>query len=185
MPGGCRARRAWTSCRCCSAALTRLGVDHRLVIVGDGPMRAEVAAACPDAVCPGMLGRERLAQAYASADLFVFPSRTDTAGNVVLEAQASGLPVLVSEDGGPRELMRPGITGIVCPPELHGWMMAAASLLANEATRRTMGAAAREYALSCGWDLTLAPLYAAYREASGAAAASSGPAEFGGPRRVA
>ncbi len=112
-----------------SAALTRLGVDHRLVIVGDGPMRAEVAAACPDAVCPGMLGRERLAQAYASADLFVFPSRTDTAGNVVLEAQASGLPVLVSEDGGPRELMRPGVTGIVCPPELHGWTMAAASLL--------------------------------------------------------
>ena len=169
-----------------SASLTRLGVDHRLVIVGDGPIRAEVAAACPDAVCPGMIGRERLAEAYASADLFVFPSRTDTAGNVVLEAQASGLAVLVSEDGGPRESIRPNVTGIVCPPDSQGWTIAAAALLTDNGRRRAMGAAAREHAMVCSWDRTLAPLYDAYRRAAGVSVSDPGLTHTGtGPRRVA
>ena len=59
-----------------------------------------------------LLGEE-LSRGYASADLFVFPSATDTFGNVVLEAQASGLPVIVSDEGGPKELMKDGETGIV------------------------------------------------------------------------
>ena len=67
-----------------------------------------------DTIFTGTLGREAVADVFASADLFVFPSRTDTAGNVVLEAQAAGLPVIVSDAGGPRENMRPGETGIVC-----------------------------------------------------------------------
>jgi glycosyltransferase involved in cell wall biosynthesis len=61
----------------------------------------------------GYLEGEKLQQGYASADLFVFPSATDTFGNVVLEAQASGLPVIVSDGGGPRELMIDGETGLV------------------------------------------------------------------------
>ena len=114
------------------------------------------------------------------------PQPTDTAGNVVLEAQASGLPVLVSEDGGPREHMRPGVTGIVCPPEAQGWTIAAATLLTDEGTRQRMGVAAREFAASCSWDRTLAPLYDAYRQAAGVTMPDAGRAESSvGPRRVA
>jgi glycosyltransferase involved in cell wall biosynthesis len=163
--------------------LLRLGVDHRLVIVGDGPLRASIAAGCPGSVCPGMLGRERLAEVYASADLFVFPSRTDTAGNVVLEAQASGLPVVVSTSGGPREQMRPGTTGVACPDDPRAWTVAVAALLADAGARRTMGAAAREFALTRTWPRALAPLYQVYRDASGAPAPSTSVA--GNPRRVA
>ena len=93
--------------------LHALGVDHRFVIAGDGPMLGELRAGLEDAVFTGALSRPEVARAFGSADVFVFPSRTDTAGNMVLEAQASGLPVLVSDAGGPKENMVPGQTGIV------------------------------------------------------------------------
>src|SRR5580700_3106168 len=89
------------------------GVAHRLVFVGDGPMRQELEALCPGAVFTGTLSADDVAVAMASADLFVFPSLTDTAGNVVLEAQASGLPVVVTNVGGPHENMIAGRTGVV------------------------------------------------------------------------
>ena len=77
-------------------------------------MRAELEGGDVDAVFTGTLQPDQVAVAMASADLFVFPSRTDTAGNVVLEAQASGLPVLVTDSGGPRENILDGQTGYVC-----------------------------------------------------------------------
>ncbi|MFL6530851.1 MAG: glycosyltransferase, partial [Chthoniobacterales bacterium] len=77
----------------------------RLYIVGDGPYAEAMAALLPDAAFTGYLSGEDLAMAYASADLFVFPSTTDTFGNVIIEAQASGLPVIVSDAGGPQELV--------------------------------------------------------------------------------
>jgi glycosyltransferase involved in cell wall biosynthesis len=147
-------------------ALLRLGIDHRLVVIGEGPLRGEIARQCPLAVCPGALGREDLAEAYASADLFVFPSTTDTAGNVVLEAQAAGLPVVVSEYGGPREHMLPGETGLVCPPLADQWVRAVAELLMDSGERRRMGTAARRYAERRTWPAALAPLYEAYRAAA-------------------
>jgi glycosyltransferase involved in cell wall biosynthesis len=165
--------------------LERLGVDHRLVIVGDGPLRASLAAACPAAICPGMLGRDRLAEVYASADVFVFPSRTDTAGNVVLEAQASGLPVVVADCGGPREHMRNGVTGVVCPDDRKAWTVATATLLTDPSTRRTMSTAAREFALTRTWQLALTPLFDVYRSAAGVHRASLVQAQADGPRRVA
>jgi glycosyltransferase involved in cell wall biosynthesis len=97
--------------------LIAAGADLSLAIVGDGPYREEMArelAGYP-ALFTGYLQGEELQRAYASADLFVFPSATDTFGNVVLEAQASGLPVIVTDVGGPRELMCDGETGIVFP----------------------------------------------------------------------
>jgi len=81
-------------------ALNDAGAPHRLVMIGDGPMHGELREACGDAVFTGTLAPDAVAVAMASADVFVFPSRTDTAGNVVLEAQASGLPVLVTDQGG-------------------------------------------------------------------------------------
>jgi glycosyltransferase involved in cell wall biosynthesis len=87
----------------------------QLVIVGDGPYLAEMRARLDHRRCTftGTLTGDDLVQAYASADLFVFPSTTDTFGNVILEAQACGLPVVVTDQGGPRENMRPGKTGLV------------------------------------------------------------------------
>ena len=89
-------------------------IAHRIVVAGGGPALAELKRQLPDAVFTGNLSRPAVAEAFASADVFAFPSRTDTAGNVVLEAQASGLPVVVSDAGGPRENLVPGETGLVC-----------------------------------------------------------------------
>jgi glycosyltransferase involved in cell wall biosynthesis len=98
-------------------ALHKERSDVRLVVVGDGPYRTEMEHNLKEvpAMFTGYLEGEDLAQAYASADLFVFPSTTDTFGNVVLEAQASGLPVVVSAEGGPRENLIPGQTGLIVP----------------------------------------------------------------------
>lgn len=91
------------------------GASVSLAIIGDGPYREEMEAELSGypALFTGYLSGFPLECGYASADLFVFPSATDTFGNVVLEAQASGLPVIVSDEGGPRELMRDGETGLV------------------------------------------------------------------------
>ena len=140
------------------ATLRRWQPDHRLIIVGDGPMRHELQSACPDAVFTGTLSRAEVAVALASADLLVFPSETDAAGSVVLEAQASGLSVVVTDRGGPREYMVEEQTGIVCrtPEE---FLIRVAALTTDEDRRQKMGCAAREYALGLRWEAALAPLY--------------------------
>jgi len=137
------------------------GVAHRLIIVGDGPMRAELQADCPDAVFTGTLRQDDVAVAMASADFLLFPSRTDTAGNVVLEAQASGLPVLVSDAGGPRENLRPAESGFICSG-FNDFVRRAGDLLRQPRRRREMSAAARDYALTRRWETALEPLYACY-----------------------
>jgi glycosyltransferase involved in cell wall biosynthesis len=95
--------------------LVDAGATITLAVIGDGPYRNEMEAFLSEypALFTGYLAGEELQRGYASADLFVFPSATDTFGNVVLEAQASGLPVIVSDKGGPRELMIDGETGMV------------------------------------------------------------------------
>jgi glycosyltransferase involved in cell wall biosynthesis len=86
-----------------------------LVVVGDGPYRPELEERLKGypVLFTGFMEGDDLGRVYASADVFVFPSTTDTFGNVVLEAQASGLPVIVSDEGGPQELMVNGETGLV------------------------------------------------------------------------
>jgi glycosyltransferase involved in cell wall biosynthesis len=123
--------------------------DVRLFVVGDGPYRNEMAEALKDlpAVFTGYVQGEELSGMFASADLFVFPSTTDTFGNVILEAQASGVPVLVTDQGGPKENMTPGETGIV----VHGddedaFLKGILKMLNDKAALTTMGAAARLYA---------------------------------------
>ena len=155
--------------------LYALGIEHQLVIVGQGPMLAQLRRDLPDAVFTGVLSREAVAEVFASADLFVFPSRTDTAGNVVLEAQASGLGVVVASDGGPREHIVAGRTGAVCfsddPVE---WARAIAALLTRP-DRASVAAAAREYALTRRWEDALQPLYDAYRAVAAETATSEPP----------
>lgn len=82
--------------------------------VGDGPFRQELQQRMPQAVFTGVISGEELGIAYASADLFLFPSTTDTYGNVIVEACSAGLPVIVSDVGGPKELVKSGVPGVIC-----------------------------------------------------------------------
>jgi glycosyltransferase involved in cell wall biosynthesis len=86
-----------------------------LALVGDGPHLNELRHLFPEAIFTGYLAGTELAAAYASADVFVFPSTTDTYGNVVVEALACGLPCVVSDQGGPKDLVVDGQTGFVTP----------------------------------------------------------------------
>jgi glycosyltransferase involved in cell wall biosynthesis len=150
-------------------ALHALRIEHRFIIAGDGPMLRELRARMPDTLFAGVLSRTAVADVLASADLFVFPSRTDTAGNVVLEAQASGLPVVVSASGGPCENMLSDRSGVVCRSEAATeWAAAIAELLRDTSLRQTMSCTARDFAVSRRWDIALQPLYQAYREVASA-----------------
>jgi glycosyltransferase involved in cell wall biosynthesis len=160
-----------------SDRLAALGLGHRWIVVGDGPLLPTLRASLPDAVFTGSLCREAVAEAFASADCFVFPSSTDTAGNVVLEAQASGLPVVVSGSGGPRENMVAGHTGQVCyGDDPREWAQAIAATLVHSGRSR-LSQSARMYALTRTWERAMQPLFNAYLDVHvGAAAASTGAA---------
>jgi glycosyltransferase involved in cell wall biosynthesis len=144
--------------------LHALGIEHRLIVVGHGPLLPHLREALPDAVFTGALSREEVAEAFASADMLVFPSRLDTAGNVLLEAQASGLPVVIAGDGGAREHMLSGRTGVTCYSEDAGDWAAAVATLARRADLPAMRESARQYALTRRWERTLEPLYRTYRD---------------------
>jgi glycosyltransferase involved in cell wall biosynthesis len=147
--------------------LLERGLQHRLIIAGQGPMLEELRGRLPDAVFTGVLTREEVADAFASADLFLFPSRTDTAGNVVLEAQASGLPVVVSDAGGPAENMLRHRTGFTCgSTDPDEWAAAVAAILRSPLRHEAMRARARAYAQTRQWAQALQPLYDAYEDAA-------------------
>ena len=123
------------------AALCRGRRDVALVVAGDGPCAAEMARRLKG-LPAYFLGFQRdgaLGPLYASSDLFAFPSRTDTMGQVVLEAQACGLPVLVSDAGGPSEVMDDDVTGLVVRGQTPAaWASAFNSLLDDDARRQRM-----------------------------------------------
>lgn len=105
--------------RVLAEALERLraqGRKLRCVFAGDGPLRKELEARLPLDRFPGFVHGEALSRLYASADLMVFPSRNETFGNVILEAQASGLPVLAVAAGGPGDLIQKGKNGLLARP---------------------------------------------------------------------
>jgi glycosyltransferase involved in cell wall biosynthesis len=128
------------------------GQPVKLYLVGHGPYTDALAAALPDAVFLGYLTGEKLAKAYASADVFVFPSTTDTFGNVVLEAQASGLPVIVSDLGGPKELVQDGRTGIVTKAhDPEDFARAIERMSRDSDLRSRMGREARQQVIDRSW----------------------------------
>lgn len=145
------------------------GRNLRLIVVGDGPYREEMErelAGLP-AIFTGTLHGEALAQAYASADLFVFPSTTDTFGNVVLEAQASGLAVIVSDKGGPMENIAPGSTGVVVSGRDSGALARAMSDLCSDPARlRAMGENARRFAEERSFASAFLATWEMYRDAA-------------------
>ena len=147
-----------------TAALKQVGAPHRVVIVGDGPDRPFVERELPHAVFAGFLRDEALATAYASSDLFVFPSDSESFGNVTLEAMASGLPTVCADATGSSSLVVPGETGfLVSAGDAGGFAHHLTLLAQDEALRRRMGEAARARALTYSWDETLARLLGYYR----------------------
>jgi glycosyltransferase involved in cell wall biosynthesis len=121
-----------------------------LIIIGGGPYRAALEAQLHGlpVTFTGYLHGEELATALASCDVKVFPSTTDTWGNAPLEAQASGLPVIVTDIGGPAELMQDGVTGVMVRGHDVRDMQYAMLQLMDGEVRARMGAAARAYAES-------------------------------------
>jgi len=137
--------------------------DFRIVMVGEGGEREWLRRHLKQGELPGILRGEALAEAFADLDVFVFPSRTDTFGLVLLEAMASGVPVVVSTEAGARVEIRNGETGFYAD-DLPSVTNCVTGLMRDGAMRRRMGSAAREFACSRGWRGVFEQLYRTYEE---------------------
>jgi glycosyltransferase involved in cell wall biosynthesis/predicted metal-dependent phosphoesterase TrpH len=137
-----------------------------LVIAGGGPEQPRLSERLGErATFVGWLEGSALAAAYASADVFCFPSETDTFGQVVLEAQASGLPVLAVDAGGPRELITDGVDGLLRAPRAQDLAEALLLLAGSPQLRARLGSAARGNVERRTWEHALERLAAGYRGA--------------------
>ena len=94
--------------------IEKYGLNYNFIIAGDGVAARSLEKQMPKAFFLGFLGHEKLASVYASSDVFFFPSVTETFGNVVLEAMASGLPCVIADSGGSRDFIRKGENGFLC-----------------------------------------------------------------------
>ena len=143
--------------------LERMGVENfRFLIVGQGGDEQWLRERLDRATFAGVLRGEELAAAYADMDVFVFPSHTDTFGNVVLEALASGVPAVVTPDGGPRTIVEDGVTGRIATDAQFA--AAVAGILGDAEKHAAMRTAARTYSLTASWDSVFEGVYAAYEE---------------------
>ncbi len=141
--------------------LEAMGVENfRFLIVGHGGSESWLRERLNRAEFAGVLRDDALSTAYANMDLFVFPSHTDTFGNAVLEALASGVPGIVTPDGGPRTIIRDGETGRIVPDDQFA--AAIAAILADPSVHARMRESARAYALSASWDSVFESIYTAY-----------------------
>jgi phosphatidylinositol alpha 1,6-mannosyltransferase len=132
------------------------------LIVGHGGDENWLRERMPKAEFTGVLRGEALSTAYANMDVFVFPSHTDTFGNVVLEALASGVPAIVTPDGGPCTIVRDGVTGRIAADDQ--FPAAISAVLDDPDGHTRMRKAAREYALTASWDSVFEGVYAAYEQ---------------------
>jgi glycosyltransferase involved in cell wall biosynthesis len=123
--------------------------DVSLIIAGDGPYRDQMEQQLRQfpAEFVGTRSDLELVELYRSADLLVFPSRTDTLGQVVMEAQACGVPVLVSDEGGPQEMTDDGVSGLILPGgDALAWANAIDALLDDDVLRQRMSRTAAQRA---------------------------------------
>jgi glycosyltransferase involved in cell wall biosynthesis len=126
--------------------------ETQLLFVGDGPLREALRARCPRAVFAGHRGGADLAAHYASADVFLFPSLTETFGNVTTEAMASGLPVVAFDSAAAGQLIAHGRNGLLAAgTDLPAFVRAALPLAHDGALRTSLGVAARETACRIDW----------------------------------
>jgi glycosyltransferase involved in cell wall biosynthesis len=134
------------------------------VIVGEGSELEWLRNHIPHARFTGVLRGQALAEAFANMDVFVFPSHTDTFGNVVLEALASGVPTVVTNHGGPKFLVQPGITGFVAESEGE-FVDAVSVLMGSPHLHARMRSAAVDYAKEHSWDRVFESVWDVYSEA--------------------
>lgn len=140
------------------------GYRFRAVFVGDGPMRQDLARQLPEAHFTGTLSGSELSQWYASSDLFVFPSTTETFGLVVQEAFASGIPVVGVRQGGVADLIQDGVNGFLAEPNRPADLAEkVAALLDNASLRTQLGANARSLVMEHSWDKVNQQLLESYR----------------------
>jgi glycosyltransferase involved in cell wall biosynthesis len=146
--------------------------EFRIAVVGQGHSEPLLRQALQCGDFPGVLKGEPLARAFANLDLFIFPSETDTFGNVVLEALASGVPALVTDKGGPKFIVRHGQTGYVAA-NVTEFVQRAREVMTSPDLHHAMRAAAREHALAASWDHIFEGVYHGYDLALGRTAASA------------
>jgi glycosyltransferase involved in cell wall biosynthesis len=126
--------------------------NARLVLVGHGPMLQELKLKCPGAIFTGQLRGHTLAEHYASADLFLMPSLTETFGNVTTEAMASGLPVVAFNYAAAAEMIVSGVNGrLAAMRDAEDFVFAASQVAAQPVQLKSMAAAARQTALGLDW----------------------------------
>jgi phosphatidylinositol alpha 1,6-mannosyltransferase len=145
--------------------LARGITNFGFLIVGQGKEESWLRQHLPNAAFTGVLRGHDLARAYANMDLFVFPSHTDTFGNVVLEALASGIPSVVTPDGGPRYIVKDGETGAIAADD--GFSAAIAKIMLDPELHARMRVAARVHAQSASWDSVFEGVYRTYDEVLG------------------
>ena len=145
--------------------LDRRGIPHRCVIVGEGPERARLEASLPEAIFEGHRSGEQLATAYASSDIFLFPSDTETFGNVTLEALASGLPAVVANATGSNALVTDAVNGFLAPPrDSKAFQERVEELVLDNQLRSRMSSAARAGAEHFEWNRILSQIVTYYGE---------------------
>jgi glycosyltransferase involved in cell wall biosynthesis len=148
--------------------LRRRNNSYRLALVRDGPMRAQLQRELPHAHFAGHQSGPELARWYASADIFVFPSTTETFANVVQEAMSSGLPAVVTDRGGPQGVIEPGRSGLVArandPEDLADKVE---TLLRDRDLRAAMSQSARQRAQERSWPAVNAVLVREYQNIAG------------------
>ncbi len=136
--------------------------DFRISFVGDGSEVAWLRQNLNHVEFLGVLPGEDLAHAYANMDLFVFPSKTDTFGNVIQESAASQVAAVVTNEGGPQHLVTPGTTGLIAESD-EAFVRQVVELCGDREILKKMGKAAREKVYGTSWDAAFEMTYAAYR----------------------
>jgi glycosyltransferase involved in cell wall biosynthesis len=134
-------------------ALRFMGNQLKLVMVGDGPLREQFQLKYPEIIFPGMLDQTDLARYYASADLFVFPSQTETFGNVTLEALASGIPVLAFDCAAARDWVQTGVNGWLVPENYpEGFALQAVQIFKSPSLLAQVTQSTRQQIVRLDWD---------------------------------
>ncbi len=134
-------------------AMRRILPDLKIVLVGDGPLRSRLEKEHPEFIFTGTRRGENLAMHYASGDIFIFASETETFGNVVTEAMASGLPVLAFDYAAPARYLRDTRAGVLAPlGDASGFVLRAVELASRRGEWAAMGAEARRIATGISWD---------------------------------